>query len=89
MYPPHRPYKILYASLYADVRPTFVVDITPFVEERYRALMAYRSQYANAEQGSPPVRAGRGDSRANICGGAALRPAWRVSAMPSRSFRKK
>jgi bacillithiol biosynthesis deacetylase BshB1 len=49
---PHRPYKILYASLYADVRPTFVVDITPFVEERYRALMAYRSQYANAEQGS-------------------------------------
>jgi bacillithiol biosynthesis deacetylase BshB1 len=49
---PHRPYKVLYASLYADVRPTFVVDITPFVEERYRSLMAYRSQYANAEQGS-------------------------------------
>jgi bacillithiol biosynthesis deacetylase BshB1 len=49
---PHRPYKVLYASLYADVRPTFVVDITPFIEERYRSLMAYRSQYANAEQGS-------------------------------------
>jgi bacillithiol biosynthesis deacetylase BshB1 len=25
---PYRPFKILYASLYADVRPTFVVDIT-------------------------------------------------------------
>jgi len=50
--PPHRPYKVLYASLYADVRPTFVVDITPFVEQRYRSLMAYRSQYANAEKGS-------------------------------------
>jgi N-acetylglucosamine malate deacetylase 1 len=49
---PHRPYKVLYASLYADVRPTFVVDITPFIEQRYRSLMAYRSQYANAEQGS-------------------------------------
>ncbi len=49
---PHRPYKILYASLYADVRPTFVVDITPFIEKRYRALMAYRSQYANAKRGS-------------------------------------
>ena len=48
----HRPYKVLYASLYADVRPSFVVDITPFIEERYRSLMAYRSQYANAEQGS-------------------------------------
>jgi N-acetylglucosamine malate deacetylase 1 len=49
---PYRPYKVLYASLYADVRPSFVVDITPFVEQRYQALMAYRSQYANAEQGS-------------------------------------
>lgn len=50
--PSYRPYKVLYASLYADVRPTFVVDITPFVEQRYRSLMAYRSQYANAERGS-------------------------------------
>ena len=49
---PYRPYKVLYASLYADVRPTFIVDITPFIEERYQSLMAYRSQYANAEQGS-------------------------------------
>jgi bacillithiol biosynthesis deacetylase BshB1 len=49
---PCRPYKVLYASLYADVRPSFVVDITPFVEQRYQSLMAYRSQYANAEQGS-------------------------------------
>jgi N-acetylglucosamine malate deacetylase 1 len=49
---PHRPYKVLYASLYADVRPTFVVDITPFIEQRYQSLMAYRSQYANLEKGS-------------------------------------
>jgi N-acetylglucosamine malate deacetylase 1 len=49
---PHRPYKVLYASLYADVRPTFVVDISPFIEQRHQSLMAYRSQYANAEQGS-------------------------------------
>ena len=25
---PHRPFKIIYATLYYDVRPTFVVDIT-------------------------------------------------------------
>jgi bacillithiol biosynthesis deacetylase BshB1 len=49
--PPHRPFKIVYASLYADVRPSFVVDITPFVEQRYQALMAYRSQYANQPAG--------------------------------------
>ncbi len=49
---PHRPFKIVYASLYADVRPSFVVDITPYIEERHRALMAYKSQYANQTTGS-------------------------------------
>jgi bacillithiol biosynthesis deacetylase BshB1 len=49
---PHRPFKIVYASLYADVRPSFVVDITPFIEQRHLALMAYRSQYANQSAGS-------------------------------------
>ena len=49
--PPHRPFKIVYASLYADVRPGFIVDITPFIDQRHAALMAYRSQYANQEAG--------------------------------------
>jgi N-acetylglucosamine malate deacetylase 1 len=49
--PPHRPFKIVYASLYADVRPGFVVDITPFIEQRHAALMAYKSQYSNQAQG--------------------------------------
>jgi N-acetylglucosamine malate deacetylase 1 len=49
---PHRPFKIVYASLYADVRPSFIVDITPFIEQRHQALMAYRSQYANQSAGS-------------------------------------
>ena len=48
---PHRPFKIVYASLYADVRPSFIVDITPFIEQRHAALMAYMSQYANQAQG--------------------------------------
>jgi bacillithiol biosynthesis deacetylase BshB1 len=48
---PHRPFKILYASLYADVRPTFAVDITPYVEQRLQSLLAYRSQYASQPQG--------------------------------------
>ena len=49
---PHRPFKIVYASLYADVRPSFIVDITPFIEQRHQALMAYKSQYANQSAGS-------------------------------------
>jgi N-acetylglucosamine malate deacetylase 1 len=50
--PPHRPYKILYASLYADVRPTFVVDITDHIETRLESLLAYRSQYGQQTTGS-------------------------------------
>jgi bacillithiol biosynthesis deacetylase BshB1 len=49
---PHRPFKIVYASLYADVRPSFIVDITPFIEQRHASLMAYQSQYANQASGS-------------------------------------
>ena len=49
---PFRPFKIVYASLYADVRPSFIVDITPFIEQRHAALMSYRSQYANQQAGS-------------------------------------
>ncbi|WP_263365139.1 bacillithiol biosynthesis deacetylase BshB1 [Edaphobacter bradus] len=48
---PHRPYKILYASLYADVRPSFVVDITPYIEQRLQSLLTYRSQYAAQSTG--------------------------------------
>jgi len=50
--PPHRPFKIVYASLYADVRPSFVVDISEHIETRFAALMAYRSQYASQSSGN-------------------------------------
>jgi len=48
----HRPFKIIYASLYRDVRPTFVVDITDQFETRFAALMAYKSQFTDQEAGS-------------------------------------
>jgi bacillithiol biosynthesis deacetylase BshB1 len=50
--PPHRPFKIVYASLYFDVRPTFVVDITDQFETRFEALMAYQSQYTDQSEGA-------------------------------------
>jgi N-acetylglucosamine malate deacetylase 1 len=49
---PHRPFKIIYASLYYDVRPSFVVDISEQFEGRLQALMAYKSQYADQSAGS-------------------------------------
>jgi bacillithiol biosynthesis deacetylase BshB1 len=48
---PHRPFKIIYATLYYDVRPTFVVDITEQFETRFQALLAYKSQFSDQEAG--------------------------------------
>ncbi|HWR13611.1 MAG TPA: bacillithiol biosynthesis deacetylase BshB1 [Terriglobales bacterium] len=49
---PYRPFKILYASLYADTRPSFVVDITEQFEIRLKSLMAYKSQYGQQQTGA-------------------------------------
>jgi len=50
--PPHRPHKILYSSLYANVTPSFVVDISSQFERRMSALLAYESQYGAAGEGA-------------------------------------
>ena len=45
-----RPFKLLYAAAYADVRPTFAVDITKQYDRRRQAILAYASQF------NPPKR---------------------------------
>src|SRR4029077_19647916 len=41
-----RPFKVLYATVYyKEVRPTFVVDISPYFDRRYKAILAYGSQF--------------------------------------------
>ncbi|HEY6763406.1 MAG TPA: PIG-L family deacetylase [Candidatus Sulfotelmatobacter sp.] len=48
---PHRPFKIIYATLYYDVRPTFVVDISDEFEAKFASIMAYKSQFSDQEAG--------------------------------------
>jgi bacillithiol biosynthesis deacetylase BshB1 len=48
---PHRPYKVIYASLYANVTPSFVVDISGQFEARMAALLSYKSQYGSQGEG--------------------------------------
>jgi N-acetylglucosamine malate deacetylase 1 len=50
--PPHRPFKIVYASLYYDIRPSFVVDISDEFERKVESLLAYKSQYDDQSTGS-------------------------------------
>ncbi len=49
--PPHRPFKIVYATLYYDVRPTFVVDIGEQFEGKFASILAYKSQFSDQEAG--------------------------------------
>ena len=46
---PHRPFKIVYATLYYDIRPTFVVDIAEQFEARLQSILAYKSQFTDQE----------------------------------------
>jgi N-acetylglucosamine malate deacetylase 1 len=48
---PHRPFKIVYATLYYDIRPTFVVDITEQFEAKFASILAYKSQFSNQDAG--------------------------------------
>jgi bacillithiol biosynthesis deacetylase BshB1 len=50
----YRPFKILYSTAYANVRPTFVVDISAQYDQRKRAILAYSSQFP----GNVPVDKG-------------------------------
>lgn len=50
--PPHRPFKVLYSSLYANVTPSFVVDISRQFDRRMAALLSYASQYGDADTAS-------------------------------------
>jgi N-acetylglucosamine malate deacetylase 1 len=49
---PHRPDKVIYSSLYANVTPSFVVDISAQFDRRMSALLSYHSQYGAAPEGA-------------------------------------
>ena len=43
---PHRPKKILYASMYWEVRPSFLVDISAHFPRKLEAINCFASQFA-------------------------------------------
>jgi bacillithiol biosynthesis deacetylase BshB1 len=48
----HRPHKLIYSALYANVTPSFVVDISAQFEARMVALLSYQSQYGAHAEGA-------------------------------------
>ena len=45
----YRPFKVLDSTVFAEVRPTFVVDITEQFERRWKAIRAFASQFRPAK----------------------------------------
>lgn len=62
---PHRPFKIVYATLYYDIRPTFVVDIGEQFEGKFASIMAYQSQFSDQDAGKDVFPA-HGEIRARV-----------------------
>lgn len=46
---PYRPFKLLYATSFEGMPPTFIVDITKQYQTRHRAILAYGSQFRPAK----------------------------------------
>jgi N-acetylglucosamine malate deacetylase 1 len=46
---PYRPFKILYATSFEGMPPSFIVDISEQYETRHRAILAYGSQFRPAK----------------------------------------
>jgi bacillithiol biosynthesis deacetylase BshB1 len=65
---PSRPYKVIYSSMYANVNPSFVVDISRHFERRMESLFCYESQYGSQDGASElfPVRSEISDRLASI-----------------------
>lgn len=49
---PHRPFKVIYSAMYANVKPSFVVDISAYFEQRMASLFSYKSQYGDTQDAS-------------------------------------
>ena len=45
-----RPYKVIYYQCRFEFAPSFIVDVTPYHEQKMRAIQAYKSQFHNPEK---------------------------------------
>jgi len=46
----HRPYKVIYYPCWFEFKPSFVVDITEYHDQKIKAIQAYRSQFDHPDK---------------------------------------
>ncbi|HTR04375.1 MAG TPA: bacillithiol biosynthesis deacetylase BshB1 [Thermoanaerobaculia bacterium] len=54
-HPAHRPQQTVYFATFDPREPDFVVDVTPFIELRRRAMRAFESQFHDPKSSEPPT----------------------------------
>jgi N-acetylglucosamine malate deacetylase 1 len=59
--PRHRPPVILYFKIPFNIIPSFVVDISDYIQQRNAAIGAYRSQFYNPESREPSTKLSQPD----------------------------
>lgn len=52
----HRPRRILYHQVLYDVIPSFLVDVSDFIEQRRKAIAAHKSQFYDPKSKAPETR---------------------------------
>lgn len=48
----YRPYRVIYYPGRVEFKPSFIVDVSDFHEQKIRAIQAYKSQFHNPEKAS-------------------------------------
>lgn len=64
--PRHRPETLLFFKVPHDCRPSFVVDVSEYRDQRNEAIRAYRSQLYNPKSREPATKLSHPDFLANI-----------------------
>ena len=80
---PHYPDKIVYyysVHLRLHVQPSFVLDVTPYLETKMKALMCYSSQFIEGRATTPPTFLDDLRDRASYWG-------WTIGAQYGEPFR--
>ncbi|HTY42541.1 MAG TPA: bacillithiol biosynthesis deacetylase BshB1 [Thermoanaerobaculia bacterium] len=60
-HPAHRPQQTVYFATFDPREPDFVVDVTPFIELRRRAMRAFESQFHDPKSSEPQTILSRRD----------------------------
>jgi bacillithiol biosynthesis deacetylase BshB1 len=80
---PHQAKALYYYYLPAGVRPTFIVDVSPYFDDWMRALMSHKTQFSNPDKPKPKLEMMGVAERVDV---VARSNAWQIGGKYAQSF---